>query len=157
MWEDAALRRKKQGAIPFPSKAEEGYFERKYDKNQGFVEENGSHKNIGLKSVLATTLVFLLTVAATGVGGYSAMENVYGASIFLIYSKQRKHVNGYWQKNMVTKRTRKNSSILSSLFKVSAPAPTQQHYIRCTEMPSIRRNTELRASFLTVRFISFYF
>ena len=27
-------------------------------------------KNIGLKSVIATTLVFLLTVAATGVGGY---------------------------------------------------------------------------------------
>ena len=75
MWEDAALRRKKQGAIPFPSKAEEGYFERKYDKNQGFVEENGSHKNIGLKSVLATTLVFLLTVAATGVGGYQLYKS----------------------------------------------------------------------------------
>jgi hypothetical protein len=37
-------------------------------------------------------------------------------STFALFHKtERKHVNGYWQKNMVTKRTRKNSSILSSL------------------------------------------
>ena len=44
-------------------------------KTRGLFKKMEVIKNIGLKSVLATTLVFLLTVAATGVGGYQLYKS----------------------------------------------------------------------------------
>ena len=44
-------------------------------KTRGLFKKMEVIKNIGLKSVLATTLVFLLTAAATGVGGYQLYKS----------------------------------------------------------------------------------
>ena len=44
-------------------------------KTRGLFRKMEVIKNIGLKSVIATTLVFLLTAAATGVGGYQLYKS----------------------------------------------------------------------------------